>query len=161
MLAPNECRVGTIGQTSGLCLVIPRSKYEQFILLSDASGSQTAIFLDGDHAFMSFNCENNKSWKGLIVPNVRLEVDEASLFNPEDGGGPLGALIRAEDRLHIVARPDDGFLRRRGLDVCLIADLPAGEKGVAAGFGRWCVVLGEGQMKREIRVIDVMPRKPA
>jgi hypothetical protein len=162
MLTPNEFRVGTIGQASGLCLVIPRSKYEQCILLSDALGSRTAVFLDGDYAFRCFTYENNNTaWKGLIVPGVRLEVDEASLFDPEDGSAPLGALIRVEDRLHIVARPDDGFLRRRGLDVCIIADLPAGEKGMAAGFGRWCVVLGEGQAKRELKVMDAMPRKPA
>jgi hypothetical protein len=138
--------------------VIPRNKYEQFILLSEASGSRTAIFLDGEYAFRCFACENNTHWKGLIVPGVRLEVDEASLFDPEDGGAPLGALIRAEDQLHILARPDSGFPRHSG-KVLLSAHLPVGEKGMAAGFGRWCVALGEGQAKREIKVMDVMRPK--
>jgi len=90
---------------------------------------------------------------------VRLEFDETSIFDPEDSA-PLGGLIRAEDQLHILATPDGGFPRDSG-KVLLIANLPAGEKSMAAGFRRWCVVLGEGQAKREIKAMDVTSRKPA
>jgi hypothetical protein len=159
MLLPEEFSVGCIGEvTTGLALVLPRGRYEHMILITCASGSPYAIFLDGEHEFNGFECSNNDVWKGLLIPNVRIEVDEGSVFVAEGMYPPLGALVRKNTQIEIVTLADGGFREKNRTP--LIVDLPPCHQNIAAGFAKWRIVLGEGIAKRELMHINI-GEKPA
>src|SRR5258708_4914094 len=108
MLLPQEFSVGHVGDATGLTLVLPRSQAEQTLIVVVENEIATAIFLDGQHAFSTFNCTNNTSWKGVLVPHFSIELDEGSLFDPDDRA-PLGSLIRSGSTLAIVGKHNEGF----------------------------------------------------
>lgn len=153
MLAPREFLVGSFSQTDGLTFVLPRDQYEHAALVSRVSGQRIAVILKGEHQFVSFGCENNTSWQGVLVPGVTIEVDETSIVNAY---APLGALVRIENELRIMTKPQGDFARG-SKGVALLNELPLCEKGMSACFARWSVVIGEGLTKRTIMTIDVVP----
>ncbi len=157
MLAPREFLIGSFGQTDGLTLVLPRDQYEHAALVSQASGQRIAVILKGEHEFISFNCDDDTSWHGVLIPNVSIEIDETSLVNSY---GPLGSVVRTESELRIMTRPGGGFARSSNA-VPLLNELPPCEKGMSAVFTRWSLVIGEALAKRTLVKIDVTPDSAA
>lgn len=154
MLLPGEFTVGCIGDVAtDLTLVLPRGRYEESMLITHASGSPYAIFLTGQHQFVSFGCGGNDSWNGVLIPNVSIEVDESSIFNVRDIRTPLGALIRERTQLSLVTRTDAGFWG--SVKTPLIGGLPPCRQDMAAGFTNWRIFLGEGTTKRELKRIEI------
>lgn len=154
MLSPEEFSVGGIGDvTSNLALILPRGDYEYIMLVTRASGSPYAIFLTGPHQFAGFECSANGYWKGLIIPDVAIEIDESSVFGAEYERFALGAMVRKESHLEMVTRVDDAF--HRMTQTPLIVDLPQCRQNMAAGFAKWRIVLGDGPSKRELTHIDI------
>jgi hypothetical protein len=123
------------------------------MLVTHASGSPYAVFLTGQHEFAGFECSGSDSWKGLLIPNVSIEVDEDSIFDAEDIHSPLGALVRKHTQLYIVTRTDAGF--RRPMKTPLIGGLPPCRENMAAGFTKWRIFLGEGTTKRELKRVEI------
>ena len=81
MLKPSECFAGPFSGASGLTLILPRLDNEKLTLIVKFDDQLQAIFLDsgGDiAAFHSFPCDGNAYWNGLHVPNVDIELDEAT-----------------------------------------------------------------------------------
>ncbi|MFS8047030.1 hypothetical protein [Rhizobium sp. BR 314] len=145
MLSPEEFTVGTFGSAQPLSLILPRTQYEATVLIAHINKAPAAIFLSGLHAFQYFESAGNDSWKGLIIPNVRVEVDETSVFDPNQISIPLGTLIRIDTRLTIWAKGERSFDASTSATLC--DDLPStGE--FRAAFSRWQIVIGEGQEKR-------------
>ena len=157
MLAPREFLVGSFGQTDGLTLVLPRDQYEQAALVSHTSGQRIAVILKGEHEFVSFGCDNNTNWHGVLIPGVSIEVDETSLINAY---APLGSLVRIESELRVMTNPQGGFARSSKA-VALLNELPLCENGMSAAFTRWSLVLGEALAKRTLMEIDVTPEGAA
>lgn len=154
MLSPGEFSVGCIGDVAtSLSLVLPRGRYEEPMLVTHASGSPYAIFLAGQHQFLGFECSGNDSWKGILIPNVTIEVDEDSIFDAEDIHSPAGTLVRKNTQLYLVTKGDGGF--RGAIRTPLIVDLPSCRQSMAAGFTRWRIFLGEGTTKRELKRIEI------
>ena len=84
MLLPAEFSVAYIGDaTAGLTLILPRDHYDEPILVTCASGSPYAIFL-GQNKFAGFECTNNNSFGGILIPNVSIEINEDSIFDAEN-----------------------------------------------------------------------------
>jgi hypothetical protein len=149
MLSPAEFSVGCLGDASGLTLVLPRGKYDCTAIVSQAGGPSMAVFLEGQFQFSTFDCTGNTAWKGVLIPNVTLEVDETSA---EESAGPLGALVRRDTQLMIRTKSERGI----GAGVTpLLTNLPPGHQGMAAAFTRWRIVIGEGVDRRELKIIDV------
>ncbi len=145
MLSPEEFTVGTLGDAQPLSLILPRKAYEATMLVGWRDDEPTAVILSGQYAFHYFPSVGNDNWKGLIVPKVRIEMDEASLFDPNEASGKLGDLIRLDARLAIRAKSENSY--GPSAAVTLYGDLPpAGEW--RAGFSKWQVVIGEGANKR-------------
>lgn len=141
MLAAHEFTVGTLSDAGPLSLILPRNKYEATVLIGKFKDVPAAVFLENQYAYHFFECADNTSWSGVIIPNVRVEVDETSVSD----SGPLGSLIRKSTTLSIRAKRDGGF--DDGATVVLhdgLAD--AGDQ--RAGFARWQIVIGEGVDKR-------------
>jgi hypothetical protein len=149
-----EFSVGCIGDaTSDLTLVLPRGRYEEPILVTHASSAPHAVFLCGQHEFSGFECRGNSAWKGILIPNVAIEIDQDSIFEAEHMHASAGTLIRQDTHLYMITRDDSGF--RRTIKTPLIADLPPSRENMAAGFRKWQIVVGEGTMKRELKSIEV------
>jgi hypothetical protein len=123
------------------------------MLVTHASGSPYAIFLTGQHQFAGFECSGSDSWKGVLIPNVSIEIDEGSIFDARDIRPPLGALVREHTQLSMVTRTNVGFWDL--VKTHLIGDLPPCRQDMAAGFAKWQIILGEGTKKRELKHVEV------
>lgn len=145
MLSPDEFTVGALGSAQPLSLVLPRTKYEETILIGHIDQAPTAVFLSKRHAFKYFRSAENKSWKGLIVPDVRVEVDETSIFDPQASSHTLGVVIRTDTQLAIWAKSEDIY------DSPVLVTLHDGLTPTVkheAGFSGWQIVIGKGPDKR-------------
>lgn len=145
MLSPDEFTVGTFADAAPLSLILPRTSYEDAALIGSWEGAAAAVFLSGQFAFHVFENTPRDHWCGLVVPDVRVEVDEATLFDPERNDVPLGTIIRTDTRLVVQAKRQNTF--SRGTPVTLHDGLPSANE-LKAGFSGWQVVIGTGLAKR-------------
>ncbi|AAB91759.1 conserved hypothetical 17.4 kDa protein (plasmid) [Sinorhizobium fredii NGR234] len=145
MLSPSEFTIGTLGSAAPLSLILPRTKYEATMLVGHVDKAPAAVFLSGEFAFHYFPSTDNDSWRGLIVPGVRVEVDETSVFDQGQTMAPLGAAIRIDTRLAIRAKSEHSL---SGSSALTIHDKLVSAGDLRAGFTRWQIVIGEGQTKR-------------
>src|SRR5262245_969359 len=104
MLSPHEFTVGTLAEAEPLSLMLPRTKYERTVLIGTSENGPAAVVLEGGHRFRSFECRNATNWTGLLIPNVRVEVDETSLLDPGGYDAPFGAVVRSDTRLLVYAQ---------------------------------------------------------
>jgi hypothetical protein len=148
MLSPHEFSVGCISDATGLTLVLPRGNYETSFIVNAAVEPKIAVVLEGDHRFLSFECSDNTSWKGLIVPNILIEVDETSVVDTV----PLGAVVRSGTTLAIRVKWDGGMGNRT---VPLITELTPCRDDLAAAFTRWSIIIGEGLSRRELMAVEI------
>lgn len=154
MLSAEEFTVGYVADAKPLSLMLPRTRYEHTILVGHVEGKPTAVVLTGQHASLCFECERNNSFGGLIIPGVRIEVDETSLCDPAGMDTPSCSIIRRDTRLAIQAQSERRF--GGSTSVTLHDELvSAGEQ--KAGFTKWQVVIGEGVTKRVLWKVDVSP----
>lgn len=145
MLSPSEFTVGKIGAAKPLSLILPTSKYEETILVGQFNEVAVAVFLSGQHKSQFFESEGNERWGGLIIPSVRVEIDETSFVDAYSADAPPLSVIRTDKRLAVVTKTERSF--GHSMQVVLHDDLmSAGE--FQAAFTNWQIVLGEGQNKR-------------
>lgn len=141
MLAADEFTIGALADAAPLSLILPRNKYEATVLIGRYNDVPAAVFLEGEYAYHYFESADNTSWRGLIIPNVRVEVDETSVSD----GGALGSLIRKSTTLGVRAKRDRSF--DDGTTVTLHEELAdAGDQ--RAGFQNWQIVIGIDANKR-------------
>ena len=145
MLSPDEFTVGPFASARPLSLILPRGGNEQIALIGTHEGAPTAVFLSGKYSFCSFRSDSNHSWRGLIVPDVRVEADEKSLFDPDSEGAGPGVVIRSDSRLVIKAAKETNS--GQSFAVVLYENL-SNAAGFRAAFSRWQVVIGSGYAKR-------------
>ena len=109
-------------------------------------GESVAVFLSGQYAFYFVKTAGGYDWSGLVVPNVRIEMDESSLFDPDRNNAPPGSVIRTGNRLVIKAMADGAF--GHTTLITLQDELaPTGDR-LRAAFTSWQVVIGTGVEKR-------------
>jgi hypothetical protein len=88
---------------------------------------------------------------GGLIPNVRIEVDETSVYDTVGNYAPLGMVVRQNDGLFVVASADrmrsDLFALQRGL--------AASGVNLSAGFSKWQIVLGNDPHQRVLKAIDL------
>ena len=154
MLSASEFTVGCLADATGVSLVLPRNKYEDLCLVTSLGSAATAISLDGDHKFTSFQCADNEAWKGLIVPGVSIEVDEATLFDADGRYPPVGTAVRKGTELSIVSKGENRMYSRT-VYCPVAANLPKCREDMAVGFTRWQVVLWRGDEKQVLKVIEL------
>lgn len=152
MLAPEEFTVGTFASAPAGSLILPRNKHEATVIVGLLDVAPTAVFLGDRFQFHYFHTAGSENWSGLIIPNVRVEVEESTAFDPGYGGSPSGAVVRAATELSVYAKTGRSFGRSRA--VSLVPNLPATYDG-GIGSAKWQVVLGAGPEKRILLKIDV------
>lgn len=159
MLKPSECFAGHYENAEPFTLILPRNRYEQRALTFVAEGKKFAMFLDGspDHVFRFIECNGDHDWRGLFVPNVKIELDEKSLFDVESHYPPLGSLVRHGDKLSVQSAFLGGRMSLYGQLFVLLSELPTISQTEKACFTKWQIVLGEGEEKRVLHSVDATP----
>lgn len=153
MLSLNEFYAGCLGDAKPMSLFMPGSKHQHTALVVGQDDDKLlAVTLDGQHAFVAFECSTNEAWQGMIAHPISIEVDEKSLFDLSRFDPPLGALSRKGDSLRIYAKASDGF---RGMQrIKLISGLASGRDAMEVGFTKWRIVIGASSEKRELFVVE-------
>ena len=138
MLGAHEFTVGTLADATPLSLMLPRTKHEATFLIGRTENASAAVFIGGEYSFEFFECSPTTNWSGLLIPNVRIEVDETSLFDPTEAFGQPGTVVRTDTRLVVYAQIKRHFPRHS--EVILQAELPASQD-LKAAFSKWRIVL--------------------
>lgn len=154
MLRPDEFTVGVLGDAAPLTLLLPRTKYETTFLIGGTAAEPAAICLSGQYKFTWFESAENSAWKGLLIPDVRVEADHGSIVDAEQSM-PLGMAVRKGAMLGIAARTSESFGRASSL-ISVHTGLAEARSGHSAGFTRWSVVLGHGDDRRELFTLDLL-----
>lgn len=154
MLAASEFTVGALANAEPLSLVLPRTKYEETALVGKTSDGPAVVFLSGSHPFQCFTCADNTTWKGTLIPQVRIEVDETTAFEPDSMMGHIGSVIRTGTQLVIIARSTPTHVYAH----VVLEDGHPSTQGFAAGFSKWQVVIGDGHDKRVLWHCDASKR---
>jgi hypothetical protein len=145
MLEAHEFTVGSLSQAQRGSLILPRSERDEAFLVGTVEHHAVAVFLSGSDVYQCFGSQDNTSWKGLIVPDVRVQVDPESVFDPSRQSAPIGALIRYGTFLTIRSSIVHSFGQETR--VSIVDGLP--DTGShQAGFTDWQIVLGTGTEKR-------------
>ncbi|WP_439408523.1 hypothetical protein ACNJX9_09255 [Bradyrhizobium sp. DASA03076] len=153
MLSPDEFSVGHIASARGLTLVLPVDHYDHLSLVTTVHAEPTAILLDDRDQFEAFGCQANTNYKGILIPDVRIELDETCVHDAAGRWAVPGMVVRRDDALFISTRTD----RRPGSSqlVALQRGLVACEPSMAIGFTRWQIVIGDRHNKRTLKIIDL------
>lgn len=151
MLSPEEFTVGDFASAQPGSLVLPRTKYEALALICEGGGEPTAVFLSGAHAFRSFPSAGADNWQGVVIPDVRIEIDETSLFDPDRNGHALGVVCREETKLIVRTKAEHSF----GRSIPVVIQSGLSEARGSAAFTKWQIVIGHGDEKRVLHAVDL------
>lgn len=155
MLTTSDFVTSTIADTKPLSLVRGLDGPDRDLLIAGTAEAPIAIILEGEFAHQHFKASGSEHWDGLIIPNLRVEVDDTSAFDARAIRNPVGSVVRTASELALLVqnKPPMGLGR-----ICLetgLADM--GQHSV--GFYRWQLVRGEGQGKQVFRIFDVSPHE--
>lgn len=159
MLKPFECSPGLIEDAETLTLVLSREPYEQTALVFRVADKKIVLFLSGgsDQQFRFMESNGDYDWRGLLIPNVAIELDETSLVAIERHYAPLGSLIRHRDKLLVQTTILNSRFNYSGTQLPIMLGLPAISPTEKACFAKWQIVLGDGEEKRVLFRVDATP----
>ncbi|NNU40583.1 hypothetical protein G9X64_29690 [Rhizobium sophorae] len=143
MLSASEFTVGAFKDALPGSLILPRSEREETVLIGRVANAPAAVFLSERSRYEYFLTADSDNWYGLIIPNVRIEVDEKSVFDPSYGNH-LGAIQRVGTTISIRAKAD----RSLSANYIVLEDGLDSVGEFKAAFTRWQVIMGEGFSKR-------------
>jgi hypothetical protein len=153
---PNEIWVGAISSLSEVALVLPRSSYEDTLLVTKEGDSCWATFLNPSsyqyHSFEILGDESDR--KGLIVPDIKIELDQSSICD-NSNNFKMGSMIRESDKLSIVTRSSRPYGSSYGRRIQILNNLKNCDERESAGYKKWRVILGEGERKRVLWDVDL------
>jgi hypothetical protein len=149
MLLPDEFSVGPLADAVPLTLMLPRTEYERHFLIGNSRDDPVAVCLAGSYKYNAFHCAGNDAHKGLLIPNVRIEVDPETVLDATNYDVPLGAVVRRGATLGVMAQVDgQGYGGYSAQVVPLVSGLAEARDGYGVGFRRWAVTIGTGETRR-------------
>lgn len=154
MLALPEFFTGTLSEAPVGSLILPRSKNDRCGIIASFNDAPIFVILGDGHRFQAFASADNSSHKGLIVPDVGIEVDETSIAEHDNWDTPLGSIVCAEEAIGIRIAAIGQLSKGRSL--AKLASIPA--TSVEASFSRWQITRGNGADKRVLMTIDADKR---
>jgi hypothetical protein len=155
MLFPDEFSVGPLADALPLTLLLPRSPFEYCFLIGGTLEEPVAVCLSEAHRYGAFRSSGNDAHKGVLIPNVGIEVDPASAFDPNSYDVPLGAMVRRNTSLGITAKLDGQAFYSRQV-VPLISGLAEAREDYAVGFRHWTVTLSTSENRRVLFEVDLV-----
>ncbi|PQM26740.1 hypothetical protein CVO77_17210 [Sphingopyxis lindanitolerans] len=154
MLDPDECFAASLQHAAPMSFIIPTASYTHRVLVVSSEGQSYALFVDGPPDFRFHFLECADRWAGLHVPDVRIELDPASIVFTDGQWPPLGSLTRHGENLNVQTSRLD---RRSGgfsVAMTIMSGLPTGDGHEKACFSRWQIVVGEGDKKRVLHEVQ-------
>ena len=159
MLTPTECLAGPVSMASAMTLIMPRTSHEHLALIVESEGKKHLVALGERYLFASFECETNDDWTGLHIRGVSIELDETALFDNDGYYPPVGSMVRSDDNLSVHVSARRGGSARDTL-LPILTGLPKCGARSSVCFLRWQIVVGEGDAKRVLQVVDVRSKQP-
>jgi hypothetical protein len=159
-LAAHQFSVGCLGNADRLTLLYPRTQYERVFLIVPNEGAMIAVCLDRSdpqHTFHAFDCAGNMNWKGLLIPDVQIEVELSSVNEINGWHAPPGALLRRQSILGLSTRFEQSGYIEGSKVVSLVSDLAETAPDMAAAFTRWRITLGAGEDRQLLLEVDLNP----
>jgi len=158
MLEAEDFFAGSLANAQPLTLVLPKRTGKEHFLIGKVGEEITAAFLDGSHPFHTMLCEGTTAWTGLLVPNVTIQVDPQSAFDPAMYDAPLGCMIRYEDKLALHAKAEGSGFSGRTVLLDLYSGLSKGDGDQRIAFRRWQVTIGAPDNCRILFNMDLPDR---
>jgi hypothetical protein len=157
MLRSEEFRVGALAAAadSPMTLVLPRTEYEHAAVFGDAFDQRYGIVLDGDLPFQAYPVKPDEPWTGILIPGVRIELNEKTAYNPTHLM-EAGSVIREADRVNVAAVSGPHPHIGRPIMITLLNGLPECEPHERAGFREWRIVIGDRQDTRELLSVNAV-----
>src|ERR1051325_5238217 len=103
MLLASEFTVGALANAEPGSLMLPRLTDEEPFLIGQGDNGVAAVFVGANHTFHCFDCSDDDNRRGLLVPNIHIEVDIKSVFDPQSSNAPPGTAVRVDNRLILLA----------------------------------------------------------
>lgn len=154
MLALSEFGVGAISEASFASLVWPMEDGLSAALVGEVDETPTVVFLQEHDRFECPESIQLSRKAALIIPNVQIEVDEATAFDPSIARRRLGTLIIAQGNIAVVAkRPKPSF----GGVSSVIVGRNHPEMRFSAGFANWQIVVGTESRRRVLLQVEAAP----
>lgn len=150
MLKTDEFFVGYAADAQPLSLMLARGKYENPLLIARRGQELMAVFIGEKDRFHASPCADNTYFKGVIVPNVSIELDSSSMFDSRGVYAPEGCLIRCDTRIVLVTIKQDRFSGGDYEFLTLVDNLKSCSGDLEVGFRSWSVVIGDGSDKRTL-----------
>lgn len=150
MLRFDQMRTGYLKDAEPLSLMLPTDTGTPKFLVCGSKDDPVAVELGGEDVFSAFRCGQDTYWRGLLILDVHLEVDETSRFERSVGRGPVGSLELNGQSAHIVTRGHHG-----GAGRVVAFSSPSIERSeISVGFARWEICVGLGDQKQVLHSID-------
>lgn len=161
MLKPSEFSVGHLEDAEPLTLLLPSTSYNQRALSFALDGKKMALFLDGpkDVQYYITECEYAEGMRGMLIPNVGIELDPESICDIDGQHPRRGSLVRYADMLSVQAAFLGNNMSHFGGPRALLSGLPKCDVSQRACFSKWQIVLGQGDDKRVLHTVDVTDPK--
>lgn len=145
MLFSDEFIVGTPASARDGSLILPRTNRGEVILVGSLNKRKAAICLGEDYRFQ-IQTEYLDRYCGLVISEIRIEVDETSAFDPGRHDVKPGNLLKRSGGLGIYGIQGHGWSELKL--VCISSQMD--ESGDEAAFRGWQIVIGRGSEKRII-----------
>ena len=157
MLRLEEFSVGDLADVAGdsMTLVLPRTDYEHAAIFGDAFDQRYGVMLQGDLPLQAYPVKPNEPWTGILIPRVRIEVNEKTAYSPTQVL-EIGSIIREADRLNVAAVSGPHPHVARPIMITLLNGLPQCEANESAGFREWRIVIGDRDDARELLSFDAV-----
>lgn len=155
MLRPEQFHVGDLASaiTDGIALLLPRSEYEHAALIGNALDERYGIILDGDLPFQAYGIREEDPWIGVLIPQVRIEVNPSSCYDPATRP-EVGSIIREADMLAVVGIAGPYPRMGRPVTISLTDGLSPCAAHQRAGFREWKILIGDGDESRELLAVN-------
>lgn len=152
-LPTGAIRPDRVSTAKGPAIVLPMLQSPAMLVTGGDPG--LAFFLDGPHAGASMQLDNSGNFKGLIVEDVRFEVDLSSEFRPALVDQPIGAIVRTQRGLEIMVVQRNGHGFDDMIRVSLDGSPDGADRDIEVGYSRWKAFIGEGVGAREIYAFEL------
>jgi len=149
MLTPEEFVLGHAAEEelTSLALLYSFANRAGKSLLAPHDGRLKQILLDGEDPHYVYEIGTRRDWPGIIVPDVRVWVDEEKLISPYVGSLPIGCLLRRDTGLYFIGQAPGGF---GTASAQLVGGLRQAPEQASVGFSRWRLTIGHGENERTL-----------
>ncbi|NDV00905.1 hypothetical protein [Pseudoroseicyclus tamaricis] len=149
MISLNGCYSGVATSAPVNSLVLGVGRDRDFLVIGNKT-RRYVIVSDADK-FVDVGTSEEVDDQGLVIPNVRIEVDPDSRFDLL-GNYTLGAISLSGGRVSILTRDPARSSRPNPIE---ISDCSSEKQNVHVGFRRWRIVVGEGTGLQVLRQVDL------